>query len=385
MQPAGHFSFGAGGTVTPCLGEGWCHPEPDFTWTTGTSSRLRLPLVPGAGQLMLELVLHPMRHPPCLTRQRIILHVNDIPLAEASIHAECALSLPIPDRALSGKNRLDIVLTCPDAASPAALGAGPDPRMLGVAVREILLLWAPARPDPTPVTLPPLPPTEGGLPEAVRAATGLTMPALAARFESLGLDCEFGLAQRQMGADQIGLLRFAGLSIDRLLIGLDQGFEGLGTPEDLRVFTRDDGPAAEFIVQDARYNMVLHTHQTVATTTAAALLPAMARHLAFLRRKLLEDLASGHKIFVFNHAGTRTHAQARPILHVLRSHGPNALLFVSNDHAEQAGTVRRLDDDLLQGWVDDLGADRARKRLDLAAWTSLCANAHRLRHAGAYP
>jgi hypothetical protein len=381
MHPAGHFTFGAAGTITPCLGPGWCHPEPDFTWTAGTSSRLRLPLRPGAGQLMLELVLHPMRHPPSLSGQRLILHVNDVPLPEASIHAECALSLPIPDRALTGKRHLDITLTCPDAASPAALQAGPDPRVLGVAIRELLLLWLPARPPATQITLPPLPPTEGGLPEAVRAATGLTMPALAASFESLGLDCEFGLAQRQMGADQIGLLRFAGLTIDRLLIGLDEGFEGLGAPDNLHIFTRDNGPEAEFIVRDSCYGLVMHTHQTAATTTASALLPAMARHLTFLRRKLLEDLAQGHKTFVFNHAGTRTAAQARPILHLLRSHGPNALLFVCNDHAQQAGTVRRLDDDLLQGWVDDLAAGRAARPLDLAAWTSLCANAHRLRHA----
>jgi hypothetical protein len=383
MQPAGHFSFGAGGTVTPCLGKGWCRPEPEFTWTSGTSSHLRLPLAPGAGQLMLELVLHPMRHPPSLTRQRLLLHVNGIPLPEAAIHAECALSLPIPTRALTGQTLLDITLTCPDAASPAALHAGPDPRVLGVAVRELLLLWLPARPEPTQVTLPPLKLTDGGLPEAVRDATGLTMPALAARFEGLGLDCEFGLAQRQMGADQIGLLRFAGLSIDRLLIGLDEGFDGLGTPEDLHIFTRDNGPEAEFIVQESRYGLVMHTHQTAAATTAAALRPAMARHLRFLRRKLLEDLAAGHKTFVFNHAGTSTAAQARPILHLLRSHGPNALLFVCDDHAEPAGTVRRLDADLLQGWVDDLGAGRAGKPLDLGAWTSLCANAHRLRHATA--
>ena len=374
-----HFSFGIDGNIAQCLGTGWSVPEAGFTWTEGTHSRLRLPLIGGAGRLVLELVVSPLLHPPALMAQRLAVSVNDVPIEPEAVFGASAISFEVPEAALVGHATLDVVLHCPDAACPAALGAGPDTRVLGVAVHEALLLRVPPRPAWTARTLGPLP---GGrvLPEAVRAATGLSMAELAERFESLGHDCEFGLAQRRMGTERLGLLRFAGVSPHKLLAGLDAGFAGIDAPENISLFTHDPGPDAELMLCDRLYGIVLHTHQTDRTVARDTLAARMPAHLGLLRRKFVEDLQDGRKICVFNHPAVRSVRQAMPIMHLLRSHGACPLLFVVEDGARAPGTVARVADDMMQGWVGALGRERAGLQLDLQAWTSVCANAYALHH-----
>ncbi len=366
-----HFSFGIAGNIAPCLGPGWSVPEAGFTWTEGTRSRLRLPLPAGPGVLVLELAVSPLLHLPALGSQRLKVGVNDVILGTEAVFGACNIAFEVPEAALEGRAALDIALDCPDAAR----APGPDPRVLGVAVYEMLALRVPARPAFTARTLKPLA-GERALPEMVREATGLDLPALAQCFESLGHDCEFGLAQRQMGTEQLGLLRFAGVSPHALLQGLDAGFEGIDAPENISVFAHDAGPDAELMLRDARYGMVLHTHRTAQAISPDALAVRMPAHLSLLRRKLIEDLEEGRKICVFNHPAVRTLRQAMPIANLLRSYGGCPLLFVVEDGGRAPGTVARVADDVFQGWVGELGRERAGMRLDLHAWASLCANAY---------
>ena len=382
MQGAGHYTFGAGGSVAPYLGAGWSMPERGFTWTSGTTSHVRLPFVRGRGTLTLSLTLSAFIYRPRLPLQRLIVLVNGVVVGTEHIAAECALGLPVPREAVDGRDTLDVTLQCPDATGPAALGVGADPRILGMAVHDISLAWVPERPSIAQVTLPPLPP-DRPLPELVRQVTGLELAALGQRFESLGHDCEFGLAQRQMGTETLGLLRFAGLSPRNLMFALERGFAGIEQPGNLSIFTHDDSPAAEFMVRDAAYGMNVHTHRHANQTDAASLLPLMHQRFKFLREKLFQDLADGQKIALFNFPGTRSANQMRPLLNLLRGFGPNVLLFVTDDGAEAPGTVRLLESDLMQGWIGELGRERAGLRLDLPGWVSICANAYRLwRQAG---
>ena len=54
---------------------------------------------------------------------------------------------------------------------------------------------------------------------------------LALQFESLGDNCELGLVQRRAGVEPLGLLRFAGAPLRRLITALDARFEGIDDPE----------------------------------------------------------------------------------------------------------------------------------------------------------
>jgi hypothetical protein len=377
---AAQYSFGTGGSIKPFLKEGWSVLESDFNWTEGTRSRMRLPMPARQGRLTLEIALNPMLMPPVFTRQRLMISVNGHEIASAVVAGECTLGFDLPDAALAGAADLDVELRCPDAMIPAEIGANPDPRRLGVAVREIMLFTAPERKPFTPILRPPVP---GDLAQSVRALTFLSIPELAGCFESIGHNCEFGLAQRQMGHEGLGLLRLGGIPVQKLVEGLDLTFEGIDAPGNLATYvaqTDDAGNsmAGEILVHDKRYGTLFHLDRTLRDTTEAAVLETFYRNMTFLRRKFTEDLQTGGKIFVFQHPAADSIAHIRPILNLLRSHGPNTLLFVTQSGRQPPGAVEQLDEDLFQGWVQRLAPVHNVKPIELPSWISICANTYRL-------
>lgn len=385
IEIAAQYSFGEEGSARPFMREGWSHRERDFTWTEGTSSRIVLPYEAGSGQVVLEISLNPLLHQPMLRRQRLVISVNGHDIGDETLTGECTLSLHVPAHALADAACMDVQLQCPTAVVPAVLAVSPDDRQLGVAVHELLVFRTALRPPFTPrYRAPlPLPVPGGGWENAVRGLTGLDIPDLATRFESIGHNCEFGLVQRSMGAEVLGLLRFGGIAVRRLIEGLDLGFEGLEAPGNLLTYIADasidgDPTLREFIVRDRRYGTNFHTDMYEGRTDAATVVQIFERHFAFLRRRFVEDLASGQKIFVFQHPAARSVVQVRAILNLLRSHGPNALLFVTDDGSLPTGAVEQIEEDLFHGVLARLAPAQDVLRFDLASWVSVCANAYRL-------
>src|SRR5262249_55713402 len=82
--------------------------------------------------------------------------------------------------------------------------------------------------------------------------------ALMTRFEALGNNCTFGAVQRYFGAEPLGLLRFAGAPIRKLISALDARFAGLGDPENTILEVRQH-PRPEFWVADRRFDFSMHT------------------------------------------------------------------------------------------------------------------------------
>ena len=373
---AAQYGFGTQGSVRPYLESGWSSLEPDFSWTEGNEARLRLPVPPDAGVLMLEIGLAPLIAPPVLSRQRLILSVNDAPIAELTVGAEGRLGFEIPAPVQEGAAYLHIVLRCPDAVAPADLGQSADPRMLGFAVADIMLFRTAARQAFAPRARPALPLPSGDLAASVQGLTGLTIPALAECFESLGHNCEFGMVQRAMGAETLGLLRFAAISPHKLAEGLDLEFDGIDARGNLATYVSE--AKSEFIVRDRQYGTTFHSDRYAHKTTPDAVLALFYRSLGFLRRKLSEDLAEGGKIFVFQHPECRTIAHVLPVLNLLRSFGPNTLLFVTEGGPAQTGCVTQWAPDLLHGQMAQLAPYYEATRADVGSWVQVCANAYRL-------
>ena len=130
-----------------------------------------------------------------------------------------------------------------------------------------------------------------------QAAAGDPLAELMLRFEGLGGSCEFGLMQRHFGAEPLGLLRWVSIGMRPLRTALDRSFEGVGEAEHtgLKV-NRERG---EYYTADPRNGMVMHTFIAAGSQDEDVLLARLCRRLQFLRRKLLDDLADGAKIFVF--------------------------------------------------------------------------------------
>jgi hypothetical protein len=261
-----------------------------------------------------------------------------------------------------------------------------DPRVLGFGVREIMAIWVPKDAPFYPRSMPPLSadPTESPdrLEPRVRAITGLPLADLMLQFESLGHNCEFGLVQRRCGAEPLGLLRFMSVSPSNLLHGLDFGFEGADDPGMARIYANPQGES-EWMLRLDRYDMHAHTFRRPAEVDGETVRAEEVKKLAFKRRRFLEVLESGQKLFVYQRREHMTEAHALPVLNLLRSHGPNALLFVTEDRNLPSGSVDRLAMDLYRGNIDQLAPIGSADKMNLPGWISICANAYRLwREAG---
>ena len=369
-------TFGEGGSANACLVSGWAPPEAGFCWTTGTGATLNATVPPGSGELFLEMRLNPF-NPPNQRFRTLRISVDGKPIGTDSYEGHGIVAFAIAD-GIRGPQAA-ITLHHDAAPSPAALGLSADTRSLGFMLFSLRLYRHPHRPRADVTVLPavPLPPDSTGRLHAIRALTGLTPRALAEQFDSLGHNCEFGMFQRQFEAEPLGLLRFAALTVDNLVLGLDDAFAELGADIEIERFALGDG-RFEFLVNDNRYHLSLHTTRTTDDTTPAEIEAQYATHLPFLGRHLRGRLAEGSHLFVVQRPGQLTHSQAVPIWNRLQSYGPNALLYVDQDPNLPAGAVEQRGHGLYHGRLATMAPHSNVGLLDQAAWLSVCANAYRL-------
>jgi hypothetical protein len=203
-------------------------------------------------------------------------------------------------------------------------------------------------------------------------------------FESLGENCEFGFAQRQYGAEPVSLLRWASTSLAGLEAGLASGFAGLG---DAACTHLDwSGETHEYQMRDPRF-FGAHTAIGIRCADAAAeaaLRDRIAARLKLLRRKLLADIASDARIFVFKARDPaiglaefrRLHGRLRSIARAKSRIGPPTRLLCvrAADAGERPGVVRDEGGELLLGTIDrfvPIGGS-------YAMWRTLCIAAHEI-------
>ena len=143
-------------------------------------------------------------------------------------------------------------------------------------------------------------------------------------FESIGQDCEFGTVQRAYGAEPLGLLRWTDTNVASLLAALADGFSGMGEPEHTELTI---GSFGEILVRDRRWHLAMHTFLYESEVNISELYSKLCRRIVYLRDKLVRELQTGEKIFVFN--SDREPMDDVDALHsaILRW-GPNQLLNV---------------------------------------------------------
>ncbi len=375
--------FGAGGNAEAVQVHGWSMPEDGFAWAVGASSGLRIPYRAGRtagrrGALALELKIMPLHAPRTIPAQRLTVVANGVAFATETIDTACSVAFPVPGIAPDADGVLALTLLHPDGAAPADLGQSDDRRCLTVAVFEIRLYWQAAEDVFVPRFRPAVPiPRPALLADAVRGCTGLPPADMALCFESIGNNCEFGLLQRRLKAEPLGLLRFGGIWPDALLRGLRDRFVGIDAPEQLTFTTEMNDGREEYVVRCERYGMQFHSYVATEAVPPDLMRRKMATHLAFLRRKFVEQLEGGRAIFVFHHPACSSEAQARPFLHALRQWGPTALLFVTAD-TMPPGSVHQVTEDLFHGHIDRLMRPFHTEDVNVLAWASICANTYRL-------
>jgi hypothetical protein len=200
--------------------------------------------------------------------------------------------------------------------------------------------------------------------QAIRVTGQPDMRAVATRFESLGgtlHGCEFGLFQRDCETEPLGLLRWTEMGPENLIAALEAEFEGVGMPEntELGVHQTVDGP--EYFTRDKRFMMSMHTFTKATEISHDKMFRQCCRRLQFLRDKLIADLRSAVKIFVYKITWRILTDDELARLHAaVRRYGDTTLLYVQREtRAKPHGTVEVVKPGLMMGYIDRFSASAA--------------------------
>ncbi|HVY16399.1 MAG TPA: glycosyl transferase family 90, partial [Rhodopila sp.] len=182
------------------------------------------------------------------------------------------------------------------------------------------------------------------------------LAALMLSFESLGgwgHGCEFGLVQRHFNAEPLGLLRWADIGYEHLLAALETRFDGVGDKENTVVFVPENGQD-EYWTIDTRYHMAMRTFVKTSACSCEQMRQRAERRLLYLKSKLIEDLTSGEKIFVYkNMRRNLTQEEAQKLQTAISAYGPGTLAYIAKaDREHPHGTIMQSNPKLLTAYID---------------------------------
>lgn len=369
------------------LGGGWARAEPEFTWGIGAESHLMFPRLKVADEYILTLDLIPFLHPPELPTQRLIVSVNDTVVGSSELSRPTLLAYRIPAALARRSDKMVVTLQHPDAVRPMDFKDSDDDRNLSFAVSEARLYRVTNFNRPGENNLPAglmlgskseqSHGTRGhqDLTEWATSRTGLTIPEIALKFESLGENCEFGLFQRRCDSEPLGLLRFSSTFMRNLIRGIENGFEGLGEVDtiDPRL---EGGPRKEYMIHEKKFGLVYHTFVYEGQRSVWLMREQESARLKFLRRKFMEELEASEKIFVYKFNGPVSEEEILPLHLVLNTYGPSTLLWVVPAERDRpTGTVEVMMPGLLKGYIDRFAPEDNAHDLSFEGWLRVCANA----------
>ena len=208
---------------------------------------------------------------------------------------------------------------------------------------------------------------------------------LAKKFESLGggsdrqdgwtFGCEFGFFQRRWcGFESLGLLRWASISVQNLTIGLQKAFHDIGNIADLRV--HEDADRCWGYSQ-MRYGLRVN-HVTAKSGDVAAVARRISKNVEFLRRKLIEDLQDGSKLFVYRVIGRNlTDIEITELAEAVNRYGKNTLLLVeqASPGTDIPFSAIRIHDGLIRGFIDRFASLNGGIHPNDAGWEKVCRSA----------
>jgi hypothetical protein len=212
------------------------------------------------------------------------------------------------------------------------------------------------------------------------------MPAspaeVAARFESLGggslhpggwaFGCEFGYWQRSQGTEPLGLLRWASIGPEDLLKGLQTGFAGV---EDETALLMREHTGPDWGYTQTTYGMFMdHSDMPRSEISVDVARRRIARSMGFLRDKLLADLASGEKLFVYRtHDHTLDDSMQTALADAVSHFGNGVLCYIQHATADHpAFTAVRKAPNLIVAYIDRFAPQEGQLVYNGPGWRAVC-------------
>lgn len=344
--------------VSLSLGDGWGLPEAGMRWTLGDHSDLTVNLDPRHLAPVPSRILAILQASPYLAEnpqaaQRIAIRLNGRQVHQSVASRPGLIAFFVPDDMIDAP--LAIGFDHPDARSPAEFGLFDDKRRLAFGCQRLEFWQVPHAPRHTPP------------PPAITAPPNDIMAA----FESLGDNCEFGIAQRLSGCEPLGLLRFTATPLESLVDLLLHQAEGIGNPAHIALDLR--GKPAEYILTEQRYGLTYHTFIYADQMAAERVKHRESQKLTLLRRRMLDDLQSGRRIYLIKRNVALRDEDILALSLLLRRFGPNRLLHVTtSDDKNPAGSARLVAKDVAYGYIDEFAPYDDAARLALPRWVEMC-------------
>jgi hypothetical protein len=215
---------------------------------------------------------------------------------------------------------------------------------------------------------------------AARRKTKAADVALMGLFQSLGDNCEFGLVQRQLGAEPLGLFRYAHTMIDGLIAALESRFVALESPENIEVkYCKYPNGDFEYITSVPQYQFNSHSGLQSNTMNDDKLRGKEIKRLNFLARKLIEEAETGTKIFVYKSNAPIVEQRIEDLHRAIGRYGPAWLLWVTPATADwPAGRVEEVSERLLRGAIERFAPYESAGDFSLQGWRTICRNAYDL-------
>ncbi len=181
--------------------------------------------------------------------------------------------------------------------------------------------------------------------------------ALVMQFESLGgggHGCEFGIFQRAMGAEPLGLLRWTDIFQDELSTILETEFEGVGDPEFTEIFVPATSGRPEYWTRDTRYHMAMRSFVHVDEVPLDRFKRQVGARFKYLKAKLIDDLRAGEKTFVYkNMKRILTNTEIERLHKAVNRYGNNFLVYIRLENKDnRPGSVEIKTEGLMIGYVD---------------------------------
>ena len=136
LQLGKRISFGASGSGSRYLGDGWSGQEADYRWSEGPTASLTVEL-PEGGAAELVLRLDPFLGGG-LDAQHVAVAIDGIEAGTWAVDRRDDYAVAIPPEAI-GDGRLEIVLSISNPTPPCTVSESTDCRPLGVAIRKLVV------------------------------------------------------------------------------------------------------------------------------------------------------------------------------------------------------------------------------------------------------
>jgi|GEM_PF-5037514 len=370
--------FGRTGNSRDHIIGGWSLPEEGHTWTIDKKSSIFIDTPKAPHGFAVEVTWWPYAPNARFRMQSVRVSVAGQPIINHVVdrfETVCFLCPPVD----TADPRIVIEFEHLTAIPPRLIDpSNPDSRTLALRVRRIRILrcdeQAPACCNG--FSHEPLAGKDAiHLAADLERRSGIAVHDLFSRFELIAGNCDMGLAMRQFGFESLSLLKFAGAIAAVAVRGIDTDFEGIG--EQLSADIANN-PPAEWMVND-KFGLRYHTGQSSRTVSEEQVIASQRRSAKFMRRKLLEDLEDGEKIFVYaDHHAVRPLEAALPLFLALNRHRPNRMLWVCLGEGGNRGHVHEVLPGLARATIDRFAPPLAAGHISVAGWLTVLYNAWRL-------